>query len=457
MENLVKEECVTEESKEMINCGFCFHVSKSIKEYRKHKNIMHKDQLKVFSCDLCRFTTPFGETMKLHMKFHNSPPEYISVVCVHCDYLYKYDPQDPKGPRKGSQLLNCHMNKEHENLKMKCDQCSKSFWTENLFRVHLTKHMSSIVKEENSTEENKEMYRCSYCFDAFKSRREYRKHKKNIHKDQLKVFNCDLCRYTTHYAETMKLHRNFHNSPDEYLSVVCVHCDYLYKYDPQDPRGSRKGNQLLNSHMNEEHEDMKLKCDQCDKTFWTDKLLRVHRLKHMRFQDGTYGCDYCEYKTEFSSRLNAHIESVHLGVKRHLCEVCSMGFYTRKGLLTHYMTHTGEKKFKCIICEKSFQTKQYLETHIRIHTGEKPFTCDTCGKSFNDQAYFTKHKRSHISDNSDSNRKTFVCDMCSKSFTRGTHLRNHQRLCSPDSDGKVKKYTNEFKISAVHRAKVNII
>ena len=93
--------------------------------------------------------------------------------------------------------------------------------------------------------------------------------------------------------------------------MKCSHCEYFYKYNPQDSKGGRRAKQILNGHMNDEHGQVKLKCDECDKTFWTVKQLNNHRANHSYLTvDGHYSCDQCDYKCKKTNRLRFHIDSV---------------------------------------------------------------------------------------------------------------------------------------------------
>ena len=121
-ENTEEKESIADLKK----CRFCDYIGSCRRDVRKHKKLHHKDQLKVFHCNECSYTTHWGDCMKLHKKFHSSPMEFPSVKCSHCEYFYKYNPNDPKGDRRVKQLLNGYMNDEHAQIKLKCDQREKN-------------------------------------------------------------------------------------------------------------------------------------------------------------------------------------------------------------------------------------------------------------------------------------------------------------------------------------------
>ena len=147
-------------------------------------------------------------------------------------------------------------------------------------------------------------------------------------------------------------HRRSHELPEELSTVKCQHCHYIYAYNPGVPRSTRRAQQQLNCHMNEEHAELKLKCPQpaCDKTFWTEKQLSAHQENHRytRTDEGDYRCDHCDYKCKKVPRLKFHINAVHLGVRPHLCDFCPAAFPTKGALNTHRLSHTGERNFPCM-------------------------------------------------------------------------------------------------------------
>jgi len=435
----------------------------------------HQPTVKVFNCVLCDYATNDKSNFKRHEQFKHKLPvlephssQYYS--CTICDYL-----------TSNKSNLNRHMTSKHRDaavkleiketepvdlkplidndemkpisvstLAIQCQFCEfKTKWSSNMI-----KHIQFKHKEVQC--EVPLVKKCRFCPFTGDCRKVLRLHKRQEHKDLLKVFNCYECSYTTNWEDSMKLHNKFHGVMKDYPGVACEHCDFIYKYNKQDQKGERKCKQTLNEHMNDEHAELKFKCDQCEKTVWTQTQLEVHRTKHVySTADGNYTCDQCGYKCKQSNRIRFHINAVHLGLKPHLCELCPAAFSTKSALTKHKLSHTNERNFPCQFCEKAFHTKSNLETHIRTHTGEKPYTCDICGKSFSDQAYFSKHKRLHVTDASGIPVKDFNCEICNKGFTRRSYLQSHMTSHQNQVDGKAIKYSNEFRMEAVVQAKVS--
>ena len=50
--------------------------------------------------------------------------------------------------------------------------------------------------------------------------------------------------------------------------------------------------------------------------------------------------------------------------------------------------------------------------------------------------------------------KELSCEICNKGFTKKSYLQNHLVTHLQQNDGAPAKYTNEFKMEAVMRAKV---
>ena len=80
-----------------------------------------------------------------------------------------------------------------------------------------------------------------------------------------------------------------------------------------------------------------------------------------------FTCTLDECDKIFSSKycLKRHIISLHLGCKRHRCDICGKYFTQRQYLEEHTNTHTGIKPYVCEIkgCPKRFRQRSLLSLH----------------------------------------------------------------------------------------------
>ena len=106
------------------------------------------------------------------------------------------------------------------------------------------------------------------------------------------------------------------------LKFKCAHCD---KYFNQ--LGSR------GRHVQSIHEvKLRFKCDRCDKKFTTNAYLKDHVLIYHTNRKRSYFCNSCEKSFFRKYDLNLHEDTVHKGIKRFKCEMCSQCF-AQKGVL----------------------------------------------------------------------------------------------------------------------------
>jgi len=395
-------------------------------------------KLKIYNCNLCNYCTNDKGNFKRHQRCKHKL-ELKQPICL-----------DDYNQNTTVKIETDLIKSEGTSLPISCKFCEFKTETKSQLIRHIETDHSEIQIDMSL------MKTCKFCSFSSNCRKKLRQHKRQEHLHLLKIYQCDQCTYTSHWEESMKLHNKFHGVMKDLPGVKCDYCDFIYKYQPSDEKGLRKCKQTLNEHMNDEHAEFKQKCDECEKTVWTDQQMKVHKMKHIHTSaNGSLTCDRCEYKCKTAHRLKFHIDAVHLGIKRHLCQWCPAAFATSSSLNKHILTHTDERKFKCPFCEKAFHSKGNLEKHIRTHTGEKPFTCEVCGKSFSDQSYFVKHKRLHVTSSSGKQIKEFVCPTCSKGFTRRSYLESHMATHVHEKDGRPAKYSNEFKMEAVIQAKVH--
>ena len=122
-------------------------------------------------------------------------------------------------------------------------------------------------------------------------------------------------------------------------------------------------------------------CDACGKKFTRkDALLRHIRSQH---NNDRVPCPDCQKTFRDSHEVKIHRLSCHDNLF-YACieEGCARSFRTKTALREHAKVHNGDWRYRCEKCGKGFQRKQLFEDHVATHDNIKPLSCSECGKSF---------------------------------------------------------------------------
>ena len=213
-------------------------------------------------------------------------------------------------------------------------------------------------------------------------------------------------------------------------------------------------------------------CIECDIFYWSRPQLIEHiERNHMisrvfkhHFVNTTrqaqdHECKDCKQVFVSSSKLNRHVESVHLNEKftchdcgkqftrqdtllRHIktlhenvssdkpkCEFCETTFNRDSNLQRHLeniLDNDGNVKYECKYCEEEFCTANVLATHCSsMHVSQDisiEYKCYQCLDYFGSSEDLNMHIDSvHI-------QETHICDVCNKTFSRADNLIRHRRI-----------------------------
>lgn len=133
----------------------------------------------------------------------------------------------------------------------------------------------------------------------------------------------------------------------------------------------------------------------------------------------------CKSKSSYVAHYKACSDPSTTPDGKHVCEICSKPYGTRRNLSRHMKMHFGDDRLRCQVCGRQFTEMKSLKGHLMIHTGEKPFPCSVCGLKFRDQSTRRKHERRH------GDNKPYSCEICGKGFAQGVDLRKHLKIHDP--------------------------
>lgn len=135
-------------------------------------------------------------------------------------------------------------------------------------------------------------------------------------------------------------------------------------------------------------------------------------------------CELCGKDFDFKSKLNIHLNSVHLNNRPYPCVVCPMKFRTKSDYANHILyVHDleGRKLFGCGSCGLSFMTQTQRERHDKcVHLRQNATTCEICHKSFSSKTYLKYYQKALLQ-----KLKEFTCAICKVSFKWAFQLMDH--------------------------------
>lgn len=265
---------------------------------------------------------------------------------------------------------------------------------------------------------------CESCHLEFSYAQEFRDHLKT-HGN----FECGVCgkviakqgMLTRHYAKFHGLKLN----PD--AQHVCWICGKNYK-----------SKAAVTYHIATAHNETKLHCDICSKSFGHPKNLKAHMKRH---GEKEVSCDKCTAKFYTTSELGYHYNAVHRNARCWKCDVCGKEF-NRSCIYFNHMEKHKPKTYECTVCFKMFRRNSHIKAHMKQHLGaagseqesvpkdkiKKYLRCKECCALFESDDMLRNHL---CGDRSANLMKQYFCDGCNISFHSKEDLDTH--ICSHSS------------------------
>ncbi|NXF15055.1 ZN142 protein, partial [Rhodinocichla rosea] len=317
---------------------------------------------------------------------------------------------EPGGAAGASQSGKPSEKYRLEGGKLHCNACS-----------FVCSRVTTITSHVEDGCRNLEQFWCSQCPEAFRSRRALKSHcaeKHIVHpedepqrtqlpegdplsveKDQTselpldatppkatlpkrRRFSCPTCPFTCHQERAMKTHKK--RGCVTLGEFRCTSCPFTSKV----AKALRLHRRLHRKHYSKRPQ---LQCRQCEFTCKQARCLRQHiRIKHEGVKP--HKCRYCEFSTTRRYRLEAH-QSLHTGVGRIACGICSQTFGTNSKLRIHRLrVHEKTPTHFCPLCDYSSYLQNDITRHVNsCHHGELNFGCSRCEARFSSETALKQH------------------------------------------------------------------
>ena len=278
------------------------------------------------------------------------------------------------------------------------------------------KGFGNALNDSNYTEllyfMDEEKLQCRKCFKTFANKWSLKAHVKAIHL-QGSQFVCSVCHKTFNYKCNLERHYSVHFpdgvirtkaadqspqkqdiNPIENMTEQGVEINKIFK-EHLEPSMHSSGEDIA------EAQSPPPKADSSNLHILAEKIMDVENFQ----------CKMCLRQFSNKWSLKAHVKSIHLERRKHVCLICQKSFNHKCNLDRHivlhpdYPTDTGENldvssdRLKCSDCKRTFANKWSLKAHVKsIHLNSRQFVCTFCYKSFNHKCNLDRHIVLHASD-----------------------------------------------------------
>ena len=213
--------------------------------------------------------------------------------------------------------------------------------------------------------------------------------------DELIMFHCDRCHYSTKYPHHLQDHQ------DVVHEGVIIGCPF----EECSSRFTNRSN--ISDHVKRMHNKETFKCLECDYVAKTQRVLRVHFGLHHGVK--YFACEFCDYTGGYQYVISRHVRKKHAGeltedqrknLSIQTCQNC--GFKSDKSKIKKHVKDcfNKDRKFQCQVCKSLdltaiFKNSLSLTYHMKEKHSSNPFTCEKCHYKTGHESRLRRHRKLH--------------------------------------------------------------
>ena len=151
-----------------------------------------------------------------------------------------------------------------------------------------------------------------------------------------RILECPMCMKIFEDEKAYILHKGMQ------CNLTCTYCSLMFK--------SKDKRQFL-KHVSRHETGINFQCPDCQKLFWNESLLSIHRRIHT--EEGIIECSVCKSRFYSQFDLIAHASAEHATPLVYSCDVCSARYGSKDFLVEQHFSDGALSFYSCALCESN--------------------------------------------------------------------------------------------------------